>query len=357
MKKLVQSVIITAAAFVIGGFGLLTVGRIMGGESSFWIRDHRLYTNQDIRKEQAGRMVVLEKTELDAFHSMDVRIDYNNIVVKPSEDGRCYLEYRLYTQKTEPEYHVKDGVLTVTCTADSSKQSTTGHVGFFMVNTNLKHEIGQATIYVPKQASMDLVKLYNKDGTVTYDGPAAETLNITSKFGSIALIKPEAKSAVMTLSDGSVSCTGGQFTDLTLINKFGSTELNDLTASKIDIQISDGSLSMNRIETSSLTADNKYGSVSCDTITADTLTIRQNDGSCTFKNATVKNGWLENKFGNITLNLTGRERDYNYDLNTKHGETDINGHTFEEHNLSINNGAVNNIVTKSNDGSVVIRTR
>lgn len=357
MKKLVKGVIITAAACIILGSGLCITGRMLGGEPGFWIRNDGFYTNQDIKKERAGRMAVLEKTELDAFGSMDIRVDYNHIVVKPSDDDRYYLEYRLYTRKNDPEYYVKDGVLNLTCMMNQNESGLSGNAGFFVIDAGGSYETGQATVYVPKNVPMDRVKLYNADGQITYDGPEAKTLNLTSNYGGILLENPTAEQAFFSLSDGSLTCEDGTFTNLTLTNKYGNTNLTRISAADIDIQISDGRLTMEQITTGTLTAENKYGRTRCSTITADVLSVRQSDGTCIFQNADIKNGRFENEYGNMNLDLTGAEKDYNFDLNMKYGDITLNGQKYEERDIHINNGAARTISTGSNDGHVKIQTK
>ena len=357
MKKLTQYLIMAAGACVVLGTGLCIAGKVLGGSPGFWIRRDGLYTNQDIRKELEGRMAVLEKTEMDAFDSMDIRMDYNHITVKPSDDGRYYLEYNLYTRKNQPEYGVQDGVLTVTCVMDPEDSVFSGTAGFFVVNDGSSYKSGLVTVYVPENISMDRVKLYNKDGKVTYHGPKAETLDITSSYGGIFLKDAEAENAILTLSDGNIQCDGGSFTRLTLTNKYGNTNLNQIAASSIDIDASDGHLTKENISTGSLTAKNKYGTTVCNTVTADSFVMNQSDGSCTVKNADIKDGRFENKYGNISLELTGRETDYNYDMEMKYGDITLNGQRYKEKNVHKNNGASMNIMTDSNDGHVNIQTR
>ena len=53
---------------------------------------------------------------------MDIEKDYNNIEILPSEDGRYYLEYRLYTYGSEPQYHVSQDTLTFRCIQNPQTQ-------------------------------------------------------------------------------------------------------------------------------------------------------------------------------------------------------------------------------------------
>ena len=54
--------------------------------------------------------------------------------------------------------------------------------------------------------------------------------------------------------------------------------------------------------------------------------------------ADIKNGDFENKYGDITLELTGAEKDYNFDLMMKYGDINLNGRNTSEKDLRENNG-------------------
>lgn len=357
MNKFVRYLIVTAGACTIMGFGLIMAGRILGGEPGFWIRSDGFHTNQDMRHDRAGQIATLEKTEMEPFESINIQVDFNHITVKPSDDGRYYLECRLFTRKNKPEYDVKDGVLNLTCIMEPDSYASYGTSGFFIVNTDSVNQNGEVTVYVPNDIPMDLVKLYSNDGDVAYEGPEAKTLDFTSKYGGIQLKSPKAENAYLTLSDGTVSLDGGSFTTLNLTNKYGNTTLNRITASRIDIKASDGNLTMKEIIAGSLTTENKYGKTVLDSVTADSLMMDQNDGDCTIRNADINSGCFENKFGDITLELTGLEADYNYNLKMKYGKIRLNGQTYDEEDYHKNNGASKNIRTDSNDGNVRILTR
>ena len=78
---------------------------------------------------------------------MDIEKDYNNIEILTSEDGRYYLEYRLYTYGSEPQYHVSQDTLTFRCIQNPQTQMNVA--GFMVCNTNGTREQGVVRVYVP----------------------------------------------------------------------------------------------------------------------------------------------------------------------------------------------------------------
>ena len=78
---------------------------------------------------------------------------------------------------------------------------------------------------------------------------------------------------------------------------------------------------------------NKYGSIKGSAIVSDSMTMKQSDGSCDIRMADIKNGDFENKYGDITLELTGAEKDYNFDLMMKYGDINLNGRNTSEKDL------------------------
>lgn len=357
MKKLTRVTLAAAGICIVTGLGLSLAGYLMGGEPGFWISRNGLYTNRQIREHNAEKLVELEKTEIDPVTSMDVRVSYGSITVKPSGDDSYYLEYGLYTRNREPEYTVKNGVLTFTCVPDQDVSETWGSAGFFVIDNVYVHERGSVTIYVPESIPLETVKLYTSDSDVVYDGPEAKTLDITSKYGGITLEGAKAKNAYLTASDGTIRCLDGTFTSLDIINKYGETDLDRMDLERLDIDASDSRIALREITSKNISVVNKYGSVKGSTLTADSITVKQSDGTCDIKTADIKSGAFENKYGDVTLELTGTEEEYNYDLVMEYGDIRLNDKRVEEESLRENNNADKNIVMTASDGSIWIMTK
>lgn len=203
---------------------------------------------------------------------------------------------------------------------------------------------------------MNQVKLYNKDGSVEYDGPDAKTLDITSLYGSVELKHKTAETVLVNMADGTLTCDGGSFADLSVVNQYGEINLNQITASAMSIDASDAGITMNGINVDHITIVNDYGSISSDTMETDSIMVKQSDGQCTMKRITVRDGVFENKYGDMKLYLTGDETDYNYELSMKYGTIRLNERNFEEQSVHENHGADRNIKMTASDGAMTIRT-
>lgn len=357
MRKLTRVTVTAAGICIVMGLGLSLAGRLMGGEPGFWIGRGGLYTNQDVRENRSrARLEVLEKTELEAFQDMEVRVDYNDIVIESSADGRYYIEYRLYTESRDPEYSVKNGILTVTCVRDLQENQNWGQIGFFTINNGTYREAGKVTIYVPEEASFGTVKLSTNDGSIVYGGPQADTLVAISNYGTIEIQDGEAESVSLTASDGSIILDGGTYTDIQVVNKYGKTKLKEISAGTIDVQAADSQITMKEIQANSIFLENKYGGIECSQITADSIRVKQSDGSCRLQEADIKNGTFENRYGSTELELVGKEKEYNYDLAMKYGSVKLNDRTFKEESVTEDNGADRNLSVTANDGKLRITT-
>lgn len=357
MTKLMRGTLAAAGICIVAGLGLSLAGFLMGGEPGFWINRRGLYTNQEARNLSAEKLVKLEKTEIEPFTSMDVTVSYGNITVKPSGDDSCYLEYSLYIRNKEPEYTLKDGILTFTCIPEPDSSETWGSVGFFTLQSADVHEKGSLTVYVPDNIPLNTVKLCTSDSDLVYAGPDAGTLDMTSKYGSIKLNGVNAEKALLTASDGAVRCSGGTITSLDIINKYGDTDLERIDLNRLSIEASDSQITLRDIVSKTISVVNDYGSIKSSEVAADTLTVEQSDGTCDMKMTDVKNGTFENKYGDIALELTGTEKEYNYNLAMKYGDIRLNDRRLEGENFRENNGAENNIMITASDGSMQIMTQ
>lgn len=356
MRKITRVTLTTAGICIIAGLGFSLAGWFMGGEPGFWINRKGLFTNQDLREQSQSQMEVLEKTELEPFEDMDLRIDYNDIFIEPSEDGRYYMEYRLSSRGRKPEYGVKNGILTVTCTRDPQESRNWGGMGFLVMGDGIYREAGRATIYVPEEASLGMVKLSSNAGSVVYHGPQTKTLEITSQYGGTTIRDGAAETVRLTASDGSVFLDGGAYTELYLVNKYGATDLEEITAETIDIQAADGQINMDSVSASSIALEDKYGAINGSRINADSIKVKQSDGACRFQKADIKEGTFENSYGRTELDLVGNETEYNYDLTMKYGSIKINDRKFEEESVRENNGADRTLTITASDGSIRITT-
>lgn len=354
MSRMGKGTLLAAVFCAVSGLVIFTVGLRLGGEPGFWIDRTGIHTNQEIREQAAGSQMVLEKTELAEFCEMDIQSSCNDIEVLPSEDGKYYIEYVVNVQNAEPRYEVKGEVLTFEYVRKAGENTGNG-ISFMIWDTDNPFKQGYVKIYVPENAAMKNIKLSNSDGSIRYEGPDAENYDITSEYGSITLKNVKAESISIHASDGSINCDSLFSGTFTLENHYGKSTMNNIISDVMEISASDGSVSLTQIQTGALSVENTYGGLNGDSVQADSLSVRMSDGSCTIRQADVKQASFTNSYGSIKLELTGREEDYNYNIDTEYGSITVNGRKYdEEEDYRVNHEANRNIAIDASDGSVVI---
>lgn len=355
MRKLMRISLIVASVCTVAGLGFALAGYVMGGEPGFWVRRDGLYTNQDLRDQNAKKLRVLEKTKIGTIESMDIQVDYNDIVVKPSGDENCYLEYRVFTEEKEPEYAVDDGTLTFTCIQEAGEKHW-GTAGFFVISYDGTIERGLVTVYVPERTRLDKVTLYTSSGDISYEGPDAGTIDITSEYGDVELSGADAGTVRLTASSGEFRCTEGKYDSFYGKNEYGRTYLRDIDAGEMTVESSSGGVTLKDITAVSVVVKDMYGDVECSAVKAGDLTVSLSSGGLDVREADIRDGNFENQYGDVRLELTGGEKDYNYDLSVEYGEVKVNNRSSVEHDIKEDNGADRNVVVSAENGLIRIIT-
>lgn len=351
MSKTIRRILVTSISCIVVGAVLFAAGTWMGGETGFYINRTGFHSSRELREASGKQLAVLEKTELDSFRSMDIETDYNDIEILPSEDGRYYLEYRLYTYGSEPQYHVSQDTLTFQCIQNPQTQMNVA--GFMVWNTNSSREQGVVRVYVPNDLPLQAVSLTNSDGNLQYNGPDADIFQITSSYGNVNLTGRKAGQITISASDGTIVCHSVECDRLQLENHYGDTDLGDITASELKIDVSDGAVTMKQMDTGIVDIVNQYGSVDGKAVIADVFSLKMSDGSCSLKQADLKQADLENSYGSLDIELTGVEDDYNYDLKNTYGSITV-GKREQEEKYEKDHGSKRNINASASDGDMVL---
>ena len=352
MSKTVKRVLIVSASFIIAGMGFFTLGKCMGGETGFAINRTGLHTNRELKEASAKQLAVLEKTELEGFRNMNIRVDSNDIEIVPSDDGRFYLEYRLYTYGSDPKYRVDQGTLDFECILEPLGQM---NVGFLVWDTgsSYENEIGTLKVYVPKDRQLDNVKLQNSDGDIRYGGPDAKAYDLSSSYGNVELEDKNADQIMISSSDGKIKCRSVTCKTFAVKNSYGSLELSGIKAESLAIEASDGKISLDQIDAGSMDIENQYGGLDGKALKADAFSMRMSDGKCVLKQADFKKTKMKNSYGTLDIQLVGREEDYNYDIKTTYGSITVGGSKSDEE-FNQDNRAERNFTAAASDGNIVI---
>lgn len=200
---------------------------------------------------------VLEKTQLDSFSELDISIDSGaDIVLEPSDDDHFYLEYTLDGDYEEPSYGISDGVFHFT-------QKETGAVingiYFFGSGALSENTAPEIRLYVPENAHLSDVYIYNDYGDLSIQQVTAEHTDIQAGYGDIYLTESVFASAAITLSAGDFEADSSTIDELTFTSEYGDSEFNSMTVKAADLTIESGTVYLDVMHLQTLTGVNEYG--------------------------------------------------------------------------------------------------
>lgn len=111
MKSWVKAWLVTGVGCCVCGAVLLGLGVVGGG--SKYVKEADL-NRMDGSAKKSDHEVVLEKTKLDDFDSVDISMTDMNLQVVRSDDDSCYISYHASNQTKDPiSYRVNDGKLSI----------------------------------------------------------------------------------------------------------------------------------------------------------------------------------------------------------------------------------------------------
>ena len=111
MKSWVKAWLVAGVGCCVCGAILTGIGVASGGGKYVKAAD---LNKMDGAAKKGDNEVLLEKTKLDDFDSVDISMTDMNLQVVPSDDRFCYISYQASDQTKDPmSYQVKDGKLTI----------------------------------------------------------------------------------------------------------------------------------------------------------------------------------------------------------------------------------------------------
>lgn len=292
---------------------------------------------------------------LEKFDSIKMDVDYAVVCIQPGENYE--ISYRI-DGMYKFSYEVKNGELVVT-------QESRSGMNFFSfgysVGEDELHKEQMITIRVPKDSAFSSVNISNDYGDIVCGDFTAEKLKIDSDYGNVELGKVGSKNAAIFLDYGDLKILSFSDGDITVESDYGDVTLEDMVAGELKCEIDSGSLSACQVNADSFSIDNDYGDTELETVsakevnlTADSGMISLNDvkaeklivdsdygdvkgekvqtvslggdissGNCEIKELDVKNVKINSEYGDVSLGLTKKLADYNYNLLTEYGHVTL----------------------------------
>ena len=128
MKKFINISLIAGILCLFFGAGIFFVGGAMGGGKVVKKLDFSSMLTTD-SKNLEKEYAVLEKTKIDDFDKINVKLNTIDFKIAKSDDKNCYISYNLKKEKGEvtADYEVSDGEFKLLIPSYYGKEDVTFH--------------------------------------------------------------------------------------------------------------------------------------------------------------------------------------------------------------------------------------
>lgn len=302
-KYLIVCCCLLGAGMLLALTGWVIGGRVYGvgiGPGGIWVN------SPDAQDGKTNMRTYVEETlVLDAFESMDIIVDSGNFTVIPSDHyGVEYCVDSRYDVTVE----VKGGCLTIT---EKWPLNHTNYYGadwvlwgfgrnsVFLNNSDVyKKEF--ITVYVPAEAVLADVKIYNDYGAVKCSGLSADNLWIDADYGDIALDAVRSGSADVTAGSGAITVSGFSDGDLKLANEYGNAKLENVTAKAMNIVMESGDLELLDAQGDSLYIKQEYGDIELEQVdVTGRAELINESGKTSLTEVAAAEMQIKNEYGNL----------------------------------------------------------
>lgn len=238
---------IGGAAMIIAGAVVLGSGIALGGVPGFTLGRGGFRLNG-----HTGNDHVMEKTKIDPFQSLDLKVDYCEIEIIPSDD--FYLEYAIYDGK-EPLCETEDDTFRFV-------QETGGN----LLNMDFFRFGGQENqdyinLYVPEDFVFDKLRVESGSGSVTAEDVKAEDMMMQLSYGDFKADRVEAGRAQLTLESGDFEAKDVLADSFRLSSGYGDVELDSAKIKDGGMNLESGDLEISEGSFETLDVENEYGEV------------------------------------------------------------------------------------------------
>lgn len=315
--------------------------------------EYNFASSNQLRRKDAKKFII-EKEVVEPIKKLDINARISDIELLPADDYYVEIDYMYW--EDEPEYSIKDGVLSFI----DKKSFPNSYTIDFNLHNNIR-------IYLPEDALLDYMTISTSNGDITASGFISKDLDFTLSYGDLTLEKATTSKADITLSCGKSAITDVSIGKLEYVNSYGNAEFKNINTADIKlpdnatydythISMSCGNSNINSLISSSVDVTNSYGDIICKEVTADGAKMNLSCGDFKINNSDIKDIDISNSYGNANLSLTGSEKDYDLDLETSYGDIEVDGKSYDEHLQRDNKGTrVINATLSSGDVEVIFK--
>lgn len=307
---------------VLGGL-ILGTSFALGGTPGFYVDREGIHSGAESRaKNQESH--ILEKTKLDSFESLELITDYSNVRIIESDD--YYLEYQISGHNNKPTYKVENNKLTF------QENSPGNRVIFFGSDFNYwqnwqdndtSYDKYFINLYLPKNALLNSVKIYNDCGDIEIDRLEGQSCKITSDYGDISITSLNAQTAAIKCDSGEMDLGDIHSDSMELYNSYGDIRCTSLDGKNGKISLDAGNFHTTSLKFEDLQASNEYGDILIEDGYLPNGKFHLSSGSMKSKLNGIQQLSVENEYGDVSLALSEDLDQYQCNLTTEYGSINL----------------------------------
>lgn len=364
--------VIVSAGMIGVGILLSCAGYLMGGRVwGIGLGTAGVRVNSPNLMHDGGKVITyVEETEnLEAFHSMDIAMEYGNVSIIPSD--HYGIEYCV-DSRYDFTLEVVNGCL-VAKETDIARYYDQwvfwGIGGSSVLPGGQKDEY--IKVYVPEETEFTTVKVYADFGEVECSGIKADKLELDADFGDMSLSDMKGTETTLLAGGGKLELTGFAGETLTICNEFGDVNMENVESIKsVNVTMESGRLKAETMQTGELTVVQEFGDVilenvivggtsdmrsesggitleqyetdslivNCDFGDVDGKEVAATTGNLTLESGACEIDWtkintltVESEFGDVKLTLPESVENYNFELETEFGDVRVDRADEGEH--------------------------
>lgn len=280
MKKFINISLIAGILCLFFGTGLFFVGGAMGGGKVVKKLDFSSMLTTD-SKNLEKEYAVLEKTKIDDFDKINVKLNTIDFKIVKSDDKNCYIAYNLKKEKGEvtAEYEVSDG--------EFKLRQKSNHVTVNMDLSGIEALISgtkdytqrnQFILYLPEAKQISSAELDMADGDISVDGLRSDRIDISVDAGDIKLLDTESKEIKIASSDGDMAVKDSKLNTVTINDSYGDIKFEDTDIDSGKISTNDGDISVKNTNLKGINITDNYGDIKCNDGSFEDIAVKLNDG-------------------------------------------------------------------------------
>ena len=226
MKKTNKRLLVAGGILCATGVLFFGIGVASGGKNYVKTADlNRISGNAMM--DSSDSHVILSKTKINAFSSVNVDLRNLDLDVKESDDENYYIAYNIETNNgmLPLSYQVQDDTLNIVEKKGNESYSYIHiDINFLQEMLGQSHVIensNKVTVYIPKKNDMS-------------------SFSCKMGYGDLDIESLNARQAVIQNDDGDVKITDSTFKNLELKDELGDLKIKDSTVSAGQIALDDG---------------------------------------------------------------------------------------------------------------------